>query len=194
MTTISDLRRVLAGHRPLVLAPGRRRRGAVALILNEGGARPRLLFIERAERKEDPWSGDIAFPGGKIDRSDRDPRFAAQRETREEIGLDLDSGEYLGRLDDLTGTTLPVLVSGFVYAIEDPGRFELNREIKEAFWIPLSHLTDSERHVQYRFQQGDRAELLPAVDLLGPGKPLLWGITYRFAAQLLHMTGRTLPG
>ena len=192
MTTIADIRRVLAAHRPRVLAPGRRR-AAVALILDESPEGLALLFVERAEREGDPWSGHIAFPGGTIEPSDRGPRSAAERETREETGLDLNPGEYLGRLDDLAGAIFPVLVSAFVYSMENPGGFELNREIKEAFWIPLSHLTDPERHVHYRFYQGDTTRLLPAVDLLGPGRPLLWGITYRFAAQLLHLTGRRMP-
>ena len=194
LTTVADIRRVLSAHRPRLLSAGDRRRGAVALVLNERSADLRLLFVERAERREDPWSGHIAFPGGKIDLSDRDPRFAAERETREEIGLDPGSGEYLGRLDDLSGTILPVLVSGFVYAIEAPRAFRLNREIEAVFWIPISRLTDPERQVHYRFPQGDDdARLHPAVDLLGPGRPLLWGITYRFAAQLLQLTGREMP-
>ena len=193
MTSIAGIRRLLAGRTPRLLAAEQRRRAAVALILNQGPAGLGLLFVERAEREGDPWSGHIAFPGGNIDPSDRCARSAAERETREEIGLDLGSEEYLGRLDDLAGTILPVLVSGFVYSMENPGPFELNREIEEAFWVPIGHLTDPERHVHYRFHQGGTSLLHPAVDLLGPGRPVLWGITYRFAAQLLRLAGREMP-
>ena len=193
MTSIAGIRRLLAGRPPRLLAAEHRRRAAVALILNEGPAGIGLLFVERAEREGDPWSGHIAFPGGNIDPSDRCSRHAAERETREEIGLNLGSEEYLGRLDDLAGTILPVLVSGFVYSTVNPGPFELNREIEEAFWVPIGHLTDPGRHVHCRFHQEGAARLHPAVDLLGPGRPVLWGITYRFAAQLLRLAGRQMP-
>ena len=193
MTSIASIRRLLAGRAPRLLSAEHRRRAAVALILDESPEGLALLFVERAEREGDPWSGHIAFPGGTIEPSDRGPRAAAERETREEIGLDLGSAEFLGRLDDLAGTILPVLVSGFVYSMENRPPLELNREIEEAFWVPVGHLTDPERHVTYRFPQGDTALRHPAVDLLGPGRPVLWGITYRFAAQLLQLTGHRMP-
>lgn len=193
MTSISRIRRLLAGRAPRLLSAEHRRRAAVALILDESPEGLALLFVERAEREGDPWSGHIAFPGGTIEPSDRGPRSAAERETREEICLDLGPEAYLGRLDDLAGTILPVLVSGFVYSLESPPRLKLNREIEEAFWVPIDDLTDPERHVTYRFPEGDTARPHPAVDLLGPGRPVLWGITYRFAAQLLRLAGGEMP-
>ncbi len=48
-----------------------------------------LLFIRRAEKSGDPWSGHMAFPGGHMESSDASLLAAAIRETQEEIGLDL---------------------------------------------------------------------------------------------------------
>ncbi|KAG0049437.1 hypothetical protein BGZ90_007341, partial [Linnemannia elongata] len=64
---------------------------------------PEVLFIERATRKTDRWSGHVALPGGKREEADEDDQETAARETLEEIGLDLsDLTQFrcLGALDD----------------------------------------------------------------------------------------------
>ena len=50
---------------------------------------PEILFIRRAARQGDRWTGHIAFPGGKRDPNDASDCAAAERETLEEVGLDL---------------------------------------------------------------------------------------------------------
>ena len=188
MIAFAEIRRLLAGRDPLLLVDERKTRAAVAVVLHQDSGALRLLFIERAQRRGDPWSGHIAFPGGKVEQCDREPRSTAERETLEEIGLDLRSAEYLGRLDDLTGTTLPVLVSAFVYSVENPGYFELNDEVREAFWVPATDLADTQRYVQHKFRYHGAEHVYPAIDLLGAGRPVLWGLTYRFVVQLLQLT------
>ena len=60
-----------------------------------------LLFIRRAINPRDPWSGNVAFPGGKQDPDDGDDdERTAMRETQEEVGLDLHSWRRLGRLTE----------------------------------------------------------------------------------------------
>ncbi|KAJ9604616.1 hypothetical protein H2200_010730 [Cladophialophora chaetospira] len=68
---------------------------------------PELLFIKRAGRAGDKWSGHVALPGGKRDPEDEDDLAAAVRETREEIGLDLDTAHCLhaGNLPERLVTT-----------------------------------------------------------------------------------------
>ncbi|KIW92904.1 uncharacterized protein Z519_06753 [Cladophialophora bantiana CBS 173.52] len=68
---------------------------------------PELLFIKRAGRAGDRWSGHVALPGGKRDPEDADDFAAAIRETREEIGLDLDTADCLpaGNLPERLVTT-----------------------------------------------------------------------------------------
>ena len=76
---------------------------AVALVLRGQSARnAELLFIRRAERVGDPWSGHVAFPGGRRDDADTSLELTARRETREELSLELDTAARLiGVLDDL---------------------------------------------------------------------------------------------
>ncbi|ETI24147.1 hypothetical protein G647_03516 [Cladophialophora carrionii CBS 160.54] len=68
---------------------------------------PELLFIKRAGRAGDRWSGHVALPGGKRDPEDEDDLAAAIRETREEIGLDLETADCLhaGNLPERLVTT-----------------------------------------------------------------------------------------
>jgi 8-oxo-dGTP pyrophosphatase MutT (NUDIX family) len=193
MIHLADLRRALAAHVPQVVEGTDKTRAAVAVVLCQDSDGLRLLFIERARHEGDPWSGHIAFPGGRLEEGDSDLRRTAERETLEEIGLDLGGAGYLGRLDDLTGATLPVLVSAFAYAVEEPCRFRLSAEVRHAFWCALEDLLDPKRHGEHTFQWRGRQRRLPAIDLLGPGRPLLWGITYRFTARLLELAGHGLP-
>ena len=129
-----------------------------------------------------------------MEDADAGPQETAERETREEIGLDLAESKLLGRLDDVVTANQGVLVSGFAYAVEDPGRFLLSSEVAQAFWVPLDHLQDPERQVERTFRAyGGQPQRHPAIDLLGPGHPLLWGVTYRLVAHLLGAMGLSIP-
>jgi 8-oxo-dGTP pyrophosphatase MutT (NUDIX family) len=110
---------------------------------------------------------------------DGDPQRTAERETREELSLDLAGAGYLGRLDDLYGATLSILVSCFVYAAPARPHLQSNHEVEAIFWIPLDRLLDPGRHRIEAFPYRGLITSQPVVDLLGPGTPRLWGITYR---------------
>ena len=188
MPGLSDIRRCLASHRPNLAEESDRNHAAVAAVLRETSAGVEILFIERAEHDNDPWSGHIAFPGGKVDDADDDARSAAERETREEIGLDLSSAEYLGQLDDVTGATVAMRVSAFAYAVEAVEPFVMNEEVKGAFWFPLEGLLHPTRYAVHDFSYRGVDRSHPTIDLLGR-KPVLWGITYRLVEQLLSLLG-----
>ena len=175
----------LAQHQPYLVGATDKTRAAVAVVLGPTPAGLQLLFIERAQHPDDPWSGHIAFPGGRIEEDDPSPRAAAERETLEEVGLDLSGAEYWGRLDDLTGYMLPVVVSGFVYCLKTPAALTLNHEIGSAFWAGADQLRDPTKQTQYRLQRRDEEQVFPALDLLGSGRPLLWGLTFRIVRQLI---------
>jgi len=187
MIVIDDIREVLAPYEPKLYLGGEKTQAAVALILWQSREGLKILFIERAKHDRDPWSGNIAFPGGRRDPSDADLQQAAIRETREEIGIDLYGGECLGRLDDVTGHILPVQVACFVYHLSQPGPFTLNHEVTEVFWFPVTELANPERQIQTRISWNGRSRAVPSFDLLGPGRPVLWGITFRLVTQLTKL-------
>jgi 8-oxo-dGTP pyrophosphatase MutT (NUDIX family) len=187
MTTFDGIVHILTRHRPVHLDLPTHTRAAVALVLRAGTDGLEMLFIERASRPDDPWSGDLGFPGGKVEEGESDPRLTAERETREEIGLDLRGGRYLGRLSDISGAHLPVLVSCFVYGVGDHQPFVLSHEIRDAFWLSFAGLTSPERHVMAQVRFAGKILERPAIHLLQPGKPVLWGITYRLVMEFLEL-------
>ena len=187
---LDDIRRALGSRRPETV-PGCR--AAVAVVCCERAGALHLLFIERAERAGDPWSGHLAFPGGRLEADDSGPRAAAERETREEVGLDLGPEEYLGRLDDLATVTTSMRVAAFVYGIAGPRPLRIGDEVEEAFWYPFAELLDPERRALREFDHRGEWDFWPSIDLRRRGSPFLWGVTYRFVARLAGLLGRPLP-
>jgi 8-oxo-dGTP pyrophosphatase MutT (NUDIX family) len=183
---IADIGRQLNDRPPTTLPLEDRRHAAVAMILREVSAAPEMLFIKRARRDGDPWSGDLGFPGGKVERLDGSPRSAAERETLEEIGLALKGARFLGRLDDIAGAHQPIVVSCFVYGLLDSPSLQLNEEVTRAFWFPLEKLLDPNRHIEAAVHFRGEPLLRPAIRVLEPGQTVLWGITYRLVIQLKH--------
>src|SRR4051812_20593726 len=100
--TIEALRARLLRREPLAIAAKTSRQAAVAILLAERDRDTLALLIQRAVRAGDPWSGDMAFPGGHREPHDQDLGLTAARETLEEVGIDLrEHCEEIGRLDDI---------------------------------------------------------------------------------------------
>lgn len=120
LLTLPRIEQRLAQHRPVVLDPASfSRQAAVAVILRERGDVTEALFIKRAQRPGDLWSGHMAFPGGHWESGDADLAATAMRETAEEIGLDLARhGRLLGHLDHMNvnpiGTRHDMLIVPYV--------------------------------------------------------------------------------
>ncbi|MDY0268277.1 NUDIX hydrolase [Trichloromonas sp.] len=191
---LTHFRRALNPHPPRMTSGPEHGHGAVALILRPGPQGAEILYIERAAHPRDPWSGDLAFPGGRIDPEDGGIRQAAERETYEEIGLDLRDADYLGGLDDIVGAHLPVRVSCCVYALPEGKNPPLrrNHEVSDVFYMPLDKLRAPARHIITRIDWNRAPRETPALTLLPGNRPLLWGITYRLTTQLLNRIGLPL--
>jgi 8-oxo-dGTP pyrophosphatase MutT (NUDIX family) len=114
---------------------------------------PEVLFIKRAGRPGDRWSGHTALPGGKRDPEDADDCAAAIRETREEIGLDLDSGDCLkaGNLAERVVTTTwgknaLMVLCPYVFLLTSrrvPTTQPQPTEVASTHWVPLRALLSS---------------------------------------------------
>lgn len=105
-----------------------------------------LCFVKRAKRPGERWSGDMAFPGGWVSTADAGACEAAVRETREEVGLDLQEASYLGQLDDrrirYPGDGPRPVLSAFVFYVGSrlPELRPDGWETESAYWISLDHL------------------------------------------------------
>jgi 8-oxo-dGTP pyrophosphatase MutT (NUDIX family) len=167
------------------------RKAAVALIFRSGTeGTPELLFIKRADYPGDPWSGQVAFPGGREEPGDTTLADTAARETREETAIDLSrDGTFIGTLDDLRPriNRLPdVIVRPYVVLLDRYEPLILSQEVALAFWIPLSALKDvgswRETPVLARgVQINTRA--------FHHEGHIVWGMTERILGQLLELLG-----
>jgi len=192
--TIAEVEARLAASAPWFDPNPARVEAAVALVLRENEGDLEALFIRRAEHDDDPWSGDLAFPGGRIDPTDADGRAAAERETLEEVGLDLGTGRPIGRIGDVLGFAESIRVSAYVYAIEGDPPLTPNYEVREVFWSPLSHSDDPERQEMRDFTYMEQTSSMPTIRLLeDPRAPVLWGITYKFMDDFMGAIGRPIP-
>jgi len=189
--SLENVARVLELFQPQQLPPQNRKAAAVAMILRERNRTPEMLFIERAADERDPWSGHLAFPGGKIEAGE-DGRQAAIRETGEEIGISLTEHRQVGQLSDIVGTNLPVQVSCYLFMLDATVTPRMNDEVNDLFWVPLSELYNRERHALVPVSFSGIQLDVPAIRLPQPGKPVLWGITYRLVMQL-HEILRSCP-
>jgi ADP-ribose pyrophosphatase YjhB (NUDIX family) len=192
---IDEIRRALTAHQPTLRERESARRASVALVLRDAGASgSEILFIERAEKEGDPWSGHMAFPGGRVEDAAETPEQAAIRETYEEVGLWLAHGERLGRLDDMegrhAGRTQGMVISAFVYHLGSPTELVLQEtEVREAFWVPVRNLVEPARHVKRPFR-GTGSFALPGIVVGEPNRHVVWGLTYRFLEVFFQAMGR----
>jgi 8-oxo-dGTP pyrophosphatase MutT (NUDIX family) len=156
---------------------------AVAAVLRPG---PDLLFIQRAEQEGDPWSGHIAFPGGRSGAGDRSHLDTAIRETWEEVGLDLRSdGRLLARLPPLRPLILPtrLAVHPFVFALEASLPLRPNDEVASLHWISLERLLAGEGRGEMTLDWHGHSLRVPCVRLDGR---CVWGMTLRMVDELLE--------
>ena len=140
-----------------------------------------MLFIERATREGDPWSGDVAFPGGKREKTDESLQATAMRETLEEIGLKLDPSSFITRLDDVFGRVNGYRVAQFVFVVNEEHALNLNGEVVSAFWIPLTTLVAPERIENVTIVRGGYTFEVPCIRL---GERILWGMTLGMSRAL----------
>ncbi len=195
--TLELIRRNLASYAPELRPVEGKRQAAVAIVLREAEESPELLFIERARHSGDPWSGHMAFPGGRVESSDSSARHAAERETLEEVGLSLSDADYLGRVDDLCGhaaaAARDMVISAHVYQLRVQSVLLPNYEVEEAFWFPLAGLLDEERHVVHAIDLPGRGTRFPGILVGAPERHVVWGLTYRFLELFFEIVGRPLP-
>ena len=176
--------------RPITAAErdGHTREAAVALLL-----RPReqleLLLIKRATHDTDPWSGHMAFPGGRRDQGDMDLQITAARETAEEVGITLREDDYIGALDEvapLTRRLPPILIAPFVFGVPTTAATAISpNEVEAAVWVPLSALRDENAASEILIEMESEAHAFPSFKY---GEYVIWGLTHRILAQFLELT------
>jgi 8-oxo-dGTP pyrophosphatase MutT (NUDIX family) len=162
-----------------------RRRAAVAIVLHDEPAGPRVLLMKRVERAGDPWSGHISLPGGGFKPADGDLLATAIRETREELGLDLDGARLLGRLRALSPLSAGpngMEVTPFLFATDVALDPQPSPEAETAFWLPLELAASGALDAPY---------IYPGTQRTFPSwrfeRYVIWGLTFRILGDLLAL-------
>ena len=170
------------------------------------------LFIKRAIIQQDPWSGQVALPGGKQEEQDNNSDYnTAVRETHEEIGIDLtnqDNFHYLGQLDDRQITGRGKVIKGFAMIphifLQTPGhtRPKVKREKAEVAgvrWVDVDIFNENNIQWDLIQRQNDKGftYLFPSIDLPKEGDVTktdhlnfhLWGLTFGVISDLISLMG-----
>jgi 8-oxo-dGTP pyrophosphatase MutT (NUDIX family) len=180
----------LEQHRPTSQPIGEKTRQAAVATIIRPGEHTEALFILRASKEGDPWSGQMAFPGGHREPSDRDIRHTAERETWEEIGLDLsEHGRYLGQLEQVRvsprGRNIEMVVTPVVYVLETPGAVMTpNYEVADILWGSLDDMHAGRSLTEQEFMFGDQAQLFAGYSV---GDEFVWGLTLRMLDHLFAL-------
>ena len=163
-------------------------RAAVAAIFRQGDGGPEVLLIERAKREGDPWSGHMAFPGGRREESDATLVDTAIRETQEEVGVDLRAHELLGTLADVPTHRTGLVVRALVFALRGDVNPRPRDEVADIVWAPIGPMMRGEVSSTFEFLPDgfDMAITLPSFRI---GERVVWGLTYRMLELLFQAIG-----
>ena len=151
----------------------------VGIIVRWDNDELETLVVKRAIAEGDPWSGDMAFPGGKKMVGDANLRETVKREVMEETGIDLSKAIFLGYFPEMLTSIRPgstVLPQVYLYG----GRPEinLNSELTNYYWVHLSTLIPNRRIALVKGKE------TPVFDL---SEYKIWGLTYRMLNIILSM-------
>lgn len=171
---------------PRTVNDSSRAQAAVAIILVPGP--DQLLLIRRAEHERDPWSGQMGLPGGRREPGDADLLATVLRETREELGVDLDRATLIGTMDDLAPITPvlpPIIVRPHLFLLaEMPGPLLLSSEVQYIRWARVAELGSPTVYRPYTFEHRGVPLTRPAYHL---GDDVVWGMTERILTPVLEM-------
>ena len=169
-------------------------RAAVVVLLQEYSDHTRMLMIRRATREGDPWSGQMGFPGGRREPTDKSDLSCAVRETQEELGLDLwQFGAPLGELSQVnTGwrnDRPQILVTPFVFQLEELPSLKLNHEVDGVVWVPIEFLMDPANREPMQWEwEGQR--MMTASYLYEKNR--IWGLSLLMIDELIKVIRQQL--
>jgi len=153
----------------------------VCIILRRDGEEIETLVVKRAVAEGDPWSGDMAFPGGKRAQCDADLRETVKREVMEETSMDLDCAEFLGFYPSILTSIRPgSTVLPQVYLYDGKPDIHLNEELSRYYWVHLSELAAHRCKALVKGRESSVFDL---------GTDKVWGLTYKMLDILLKMAG-----
>jgi 8-oxo-dGTP pyrophosphatase MutT (NUDIX family) len=188
-----NLAKFIGGERKICpplpgIQPNKPEPAAVLIPLVMENEQWKLLFIKRTHHPEDCHSGQIAFPGGRADQSDRSLLNTALREAAEEIGIHPEDIEILGKSCPIT-TVTNYRISPFVGILPWPYSLKLSQEeVEKAFLIPLRWLNDPGHRRQKTWRSSSHPEVdIPVIYFKEFKGEVLWGATAQIVVDFLDI-------
>ena len=127
-------------------------------------------------------AGQIAFPGGKQEKEDRDLIGTALREANEEIGLAIEAVELLGTLTPVYVQVSNFLITPVVVWSQDLPEIRIDRsEVDEAFFIALEDLVDQKKYAEREVDTSTGKITVFGFEINGC---FIWGATAMLLAEL----------
>lgn len=167
---------------------------SVAMITVPGEQGLEVCFILRAKRDGDPWSGQVALPGGRAERGDEDAYAVAERETIEEIGLTLEPAHRLGPLPVRPDVRGSLTLSPFIYHLPESAKLIASpqdaTEVARVFWVPMAHLFDEQAVTELDYPLGGTMSSFPGIGYDGE---IIWGLTLRILNSFADLMGHRMP-
>ena len=182
---LSSISGILKAEAPIEFVP--KETAAVAVIVRGQAAGDEVLLIRRAKRKSDPWSGQVALPGGRVSPEDGSFRKTAERESLEEVGLDLARAKFSGYVGAFRARTGSIRVVAAVFLIGMEQKVRLNREASSYRWVPISEFLAPERRRIFTLEWGGELRRFPSFEFDGY---VVWGLTERILSTLIEVVRR----
>lgn len=180
-------RQRLLDHRPRTLELNGLTAAAVLILLYPKAGSANVILTVRSDTVEH-HKGQISFPGGAVHEADADLATTALRETYEEVGVDPEAVEVLGRLDDMI-TNSNFRITPFVGALHGPLQEFVPSplEVAEVLEVPVAHLLDPANAVSEQRERNGHVQ--EGMAYLFEGHRI-WGATARMLAEYLDLLRR----
>jgi 8-oxo-dGTP pyrophosphatase MutT (NUDIX family) len=164
---------------------------AILVPIIERDGELNLAFIRRSDIVES-HRGQVAFPGGRVNESDKTLIDTALREAWEEVGIEPASVDVLGGFGTMSTMSTGMKVAPFVGVIANPIEYRIDPiEVAKVFEVPLSALADARYRGMYEWKRdGRESSNFPAIFHSGQ---TIWGLTLRITEALLEILGMPRP-
>jgi len=186
-TQLLAIKEALEAHpRNMVEVPGRRQAGVLIMLFERDGE-PWVVLTERTHTVS-LHKGEISFPGGARDPGDEDLWATAVRESVEELGVDPNSLQHLGALDDYPTFSSGYIVSPFIAAVTPPEGWKASpAEIAHVIELPLKLLLDVGR-----MEVWEREGIRFPMHIFDADGYRVWGVTAFILRRFLDIVGPAL--
>jgi 8-oxo-dGTP pyrophosphatase MutT (NUDIX family) len=152
---------------------------AVAILVRPINKDLEFFLVKRAEVDDDPWSGDMAFPGGKKNKEDNTLIDTVVREVLEETNIKLSEKQIIGFMEPVySSVRTDLAVQPIVYRFNEYPKVHLNYELTKYFWVPLSQIKKAKTQAVIKGWEGPVYKIQ---------EETVWGLTFQMLEKIFTL-------